>query len=163
MGKDTKKCQIIDPPNLLAVKAPLTARAVSAMIADAERAVEALRDDYADWAEQDLRVLEQAMQGIVTDTSRRGDHMRDLHRIAFDMPGLAGSFDYPLITVICASLCKIIDMEPRISAKMLQVLQAHVDAVRTVIKLQVRSDGGETGCALIQELTTATATFAAAE
>lgn len=156
-------CQIMDPPNLLAAKAPATMRGVSSIIADADRAVKALDNDYVEWAEEQLGVLEKAVQDVMANKPKRSDSLRSLHRIAFDMRGLAGNFDYPLITLICANLCKVIDMEPVVTAKWLQVLQAHVDAVRTVVKLQVHGDGGETGRALIQELATASALFTATE
>ena len=73
-----------------------------AAIKRAEAAMEALKSEFADWAQDDVRKLVAARDAFAAKpdaTTRAG-----LLRAAHDMKGQAATFNYPLIARVAGSL-----------------------------------------------------------
>jgi hypothetical protein len=71
---------------------------------------------------------------------------------AHDLKGLGATYEFPLVTRIAASLCKLID-DPgsRVNAPMFLV-DAHIDAIRAAVRDNIKTDTHPVGQALIAEL-----------
>src|SRR3546814_9188911 len=90
----------------------------------AEAAVAALRVDYLRWVEEDLAKLDAALSMAARDAAQRDAALQDVHRVAHDMRGQGGSFGYPLVTRIAASLCRFVEMRGKDAGE--EIGRAHV-------------------------------------
>jgi hypothetical protein len=78
--------------------------------------------------------------------------MESLYLRAHDLKGLGATYEFPLITRIAASLCKLIDdKEKRLGASM-QLIDAHIDAIKAAVRDDIKTDQHPVGKILITEL-----------
>ena len=75
-----------------------------------------------------------------------------LYLRAHDLKGLGATYEFPLITRLAASLCRLID-EPatRLSAPMFLV-DAHIDAIKACVRDDIKVDTHPVGKLLANEL-----------
>src|SRR3546814_501756 len=111
-------------------------------MARAEAAVAALRVDYLRWVEEDLAKLDAALSMAARDAAQRDAALQDVHRVAHDMRGQGGSFGYPLVTRIAASLCRFVEMRGKDAGEAeMVVLRHHLAALRDVIGRRAEGEG----------------------
>src|SRR5215472_566407 len=77
-------------------------------VARAEAALKSLSGQFAQWMQDELNKLEDARsdvraKGMTSETSEV------LYMRAHDLKGLGATYEFPLVTRIAASLCKLID------------------------------------------------------
>jgi hypothetical protein len=72
--------------------------------------------------------------------------------IAHELRGQGGMFGYPLITVFRKSLYEVKKPPCREDNSNLEVVKAHIDTMRAVLREQVEGDGGQVGQALFKTL-----------
>lgn len=60
--------------------------------------------------------------------------------IAHELRGEAGTFEFPMVTRIAASLCRFTTERDRLSVRQLRIARVHVDAMIRVIKDNVRGN-----------------------
>jgi hypothetical protein len=78
---------------------------------------------------------------------------RQLYRLAHDLRGLGGTFNYGLITTIGESLCSLIDHGDLPNERRLQrLIVAHVAALSAILQLDLKGDGGRQGEELLATL-----------
>jgi hypothetical protein len=78
--------------------------------------------------------------------------MEFLYLRAHDLKGLGTTYEFPLITRIGASLCKLIDdKDKRLTASM-PLIDAHIDAIKAAVRDDIKTDDHPVGRVLIQEL-----------
>ena len=61
------------------------------------------------------------------------------------MKGQGGTFGYPLITTFADSLFKFTGANARQTDNYVQIVNAHIDAIRAVVAGKIQGDGGRTG------------------
>ena len=71
---------------------------------------------------------------------------------AHDLKGLGTTYEYPLVTRIAGSLCKMLDDADRRMTAPIAILDAHIDAIRAVVRDQIKTDEHPTGRALAETL-----------
>ena len=71
---------------------------------------------------------------------------------AHDLKGLGTTYEYPLVTRLAGSLCKMLDDADRRMSAPLVILDAHIDAIRAVVRDQIKTDEHPTGRALAETL-----------
>ena len=76
----------------------------------------------------------------------------ELHRRGHDLKGLAPTYGYQLVTRICNSLCKLTSDEAVGINPPIQILRAHVEAVRAIIAGDIKGAEHPVGVALAAEL-----------
>ena len=59
------------------------------------------------------------------------------------MRGQGTSFDYPLMTRICESLCRFTDELEQVDQKALDLVRTHIEAMRAVITHKVTGEKNE--------------------
>jgi hypothetical protein len=92
-------------------------------------------------ARQEVKV-----QGLTAQT------VETLYLRAHDLKGLGATYEFPLITRIAASLCKLIDEpETRLQAPMFLV-DAHIDAIKAAVRQDMKTDAHPVGKILAEEL-----------
>jgi hypothetical protein len=144
--------QLIQVPNTLRLKVGGRFGAIDpSAIAKAEAALKSLSGNFAQWLQDEVVKLEQARQRVRTNGAT-SETMESLYLRAHDLKGLGATYEFPLITRIAASLCKLIDdKEKRMGASMV-LIDAHIDGIKAAIRDDIKTDDHPVGKILVSEL-----------
>ncbi len=152
MSKREQPIEIINPPNMLKVKVGgKLPSADKAMIDKANRAVENLKCEFADWLGEEVTKLE-AYMVEVRKTGLAGAMGEMLFTTAHDLRGLGTTYEFPIITRMAGSLSKLIDTEDKRASAPVPLIEAHVGAIRAAIVQNIRDERDPIGKALAEEL-----------
>ncbi len=144
--------QIIPQSNFLAAKIGKDGPDPETMFARAEAAVAKLQDDYAAWADQDIDNLCAVLEVAKASAAERPQNLRKVFDIVHDMRGQGGTFGYTLVTEVGNSLCRYLETLEDAGEREMEVVEAHADALRTVIRQKVKGDGGHLGREIVDGL-----------
>lgn len=144
--------RIIRPANRLHIKARFSDLSVAQMMARAHRVMDKLAKDYTQWLRVDVEALLAARQKLCADP-RDALGRADLFRIAHDIRGQAASFGYDLASEIATSLCQYLERRTRLESVDLEIIEAHIDAIRAYMGQPSKGDGGALGQEVMAELT----------
>ncbi|MDB5471220.1 MAG: Hpt protein [Caulobacter sp.] len=145
--------QVINAPNTLKLRlgGGKFGGIDAAAIAKAEAALKSLSGNFSEWMQDELNKLEAARQAIRV-SGLNAETAEGLYFRAHDLKGLGATYEFPLVTRIAASLCKLIDdPDTRVSAPMFLV-DAHIDAIRAAVRDDIKTDTHPVGKILITEL-----------
>ena len=144
--------QVIRPPNMLRMKVGGGFGGIDAnAIAKAEAALAAMSAQFGQWLQDEIVKLDAAQAAIraegFTPATAEGLYFR-----AHDLKGLGATYQYPLVTRMAGSLCKLLD-DPakRLNAPM-KLIDAHIDAIRAVVRDLIQTDDHPTGRVLSETL-----------
>lgn len=116
------------------------------MLARAEAAVADLARSYASWAGADIDKCAEILAATrAAPSSERVPMAREIHGVAHNIKGQGSSFGYPLMTRLGQSLCQLTRRKPTFSEADLDLVGAHIEAMRLVLAKEIRGDGGELG------------------
>jgi len=145
--------QFIQPPNTLRLKVGGSrfGGIDPSALAKAEAALASLSSQFDEWLNDELRKIDAARtaigaEGYTTATAET------LYLRAHDMKGLGGTYGYPLITRVAASLCKLTDEEHVRMKAPLYLIDAHLDAIKAIVRDQIKDENHPVGTALSTEL-----------
>ena len=145
----TSPVQVIQPPNPL--RAKLGAGISADAIARAEEALQAMSAQFDTWLQDEMDKLEAARAAIqaegYTASTAEGLYFR-----AHDLKGLGSTYQYPLVTRLAASLCRMLDKPEQRMAAPMALVDAHVEAIRAVVRDRIKTDEHPVGRALAEEL-----------
>ena len=144
--------QMIQAPNALKSKMGFGRFTLDAdAVARAEAALKNLSGQFAQWMDDELTKLDAARAEIrakgMTPESSEALYMR-----AHDLKGLGATYEFPLVTRIAASLCKLIDSPDTRTKAPLYLLDAHIDAIKAVVRGDIKTDEHPVGKAVAEEL-----------
>ncbi|MES2833705.1 MAG: Hpt domain-containing protein [Pseudomonadota bacterium] len=144
--------QVIRPPNMLRMKVGGGFGGIDAKaIAKAEEALAAMSSQFGQWLEDEIVKLDKAQADIRADGYTTAT-AEGLYFRAHDLKGLGATYQFPIVTRIAASLCKMMDdPDKRMRAPMVLV-DAHIDAIRAVVRGNIQTDEHPTGKALVETL-----------
>lgn len=144
--------QVIQVPNTLRLKVGGRFGAVDASaIAKAEAALKSLSGNFAAWLQDEVTKLEAARQRVKTEGATP-DTLETLYLRAHDLKGLGATYEFPLITRIAGSLCKLIDdKDKRMEAPMV-LIDAHIDGIKAAVRDGIKTDDHPVGKILVEEL-----------
>lgn len=144
--------QVIQVPNTLRLKVGGRFGAIDpSAIAKAEAALKSLSSNFSQWLQDEVVKLENARQRVKTEGVTH-ETMEPLYLRAHDLKGLGATYEFPLITRIAASLCKLIDdKDKRLDASML-LIDGHIDAIKAAVRDSIKTDDHPVGKILITEL-----------
>ncbi|MDO9337497.1 MAG: Hpt domain-containing protein [Caulobacteraceae bacterium] len=145
--------QVINAPNTLKLRlgGGKFGGIDAAAIAKAEAALKSLSGNFSEWMQDELTKLEAARQAIRV-SGLNAETAEGLYFRAHDLKGLGATYEFPLVTRIAASLCKLIDdPDTRVGAPMFLV-DAHIDAIRAAVRDDIKTDTHPVGKVLITEL-----------
>ena len=155
--------EVIQVPNTLRLKVGSRFGGLNAgAVAKAEAALKSLSSQFSQWLRDELDKLEAARAAIHAQglTKETGDK---LYTHAHDLKGLGGTYEFPIITRMAGSLCKLLESpEARLTAPM-KLVDAHIDAIRASVRDDVRDDTNTMGRILAQELERQVTAYIAAE
>ena len=131
-------------------------------LARAEAAVADLAKSYVTWASADVEKCTEHLatartaqpvanlpEGAVDD---RMIAIQALYAVAHNIKGQGSSFGFPLMTRLGDSLCRLTRAKRPFPDADLNIVQAHLDAMRLVLAQNIRGDGGALGDKLAQRL-----------
>lgn len=130
-----------------------------AALAKAEAALQEMVEDYPDWIKSLINKLAEEHRRAVDTPVERRSQFEKIRRIAFDMKGQGGTFNYPLITEFADSLYNFTGPSAGMTDNHVEIIKAHIDSMRVVGNERLEGDGGESGQALKQGLQQAIAKY----
>ena len=131
-----------------------------AAIAKAEAALKSLASNFTQWLNDEITKLENARQTVKTD-GVTVETMENLYLRAHDLKGLGTTYGYQLITRIAGSLCRLIDDKEKRATVPLELVDAHIDAIKAAVRDDIKSDEHPVGRVLVEELERRVKTMAA--
>jgi len=149
--------QVIRPPNPLRAKVGGGFGGIDAnAIARAEEALKAMSAQFGQWLNDEVSKLDKAQadirsQGYTPETAEA------LYFRAHDLKGLGTTYEYPLVTRIAGSLCRMLDDADKRMQAPLAVIDAHIDAIKAVVRDKIQSDDHPVGRDLAETLEARTA------
>jgi hypothetical protein len=147
------------PPNMLKVKVGGTLDGVDrGAILRAEKALEGLKTEFTTWIEDDVARLVAYREAF--EANPNADTRGMLYRASLDLKGQALTYEYPLVARVAVSLCKMLDQPAEFFP--VTLIDAHVDAIRVIVRDKVQTKADRTALALVTELEKQVADFAQA-
>jgi len=122
-----------------------------AAIARAEAALKSLSSNFTQWLADEITKLENARQ-TVRQQGVTPESMENLYLRAHDLKGLGTTYGYQLITRIAGSLCRLIDDKEKRAVTPLELVDAHIDAIKAAVRDDIKSDEHPVGRVLVLEL-----------
>ncbi|MCC3860795.1 hypothetical protein [Pseudemcibacter aquimaris] len=122
------------------------------VLADAEDAFQEMAEEYPDWVMGLINELFEIFRRCVDDDVNRKGYFERINAIAHDMRGQGGTFGYQLITDFAEGLYNFTQRGSGLSDSHVEIIKAHLDAMRVVIRDRVEGDGGDIGKALKEGL-----------
>ncbi len=128
---------------------PQVIRAIEARIQD-------LIGDYADWVDKHIKSMSRSLEKLrpakePSKASRKD--VANINKIANELHGQGSTFDYPLITDFGKSLFDATaNPDMKITDNTRKLIEAHINAIGTVLKNRIQGDGGEVGAQLLSEI-----------
>lgn len=122
-------------------------------IARADNTLHAMSDSMVQWLDADLERLQHARLAAEQACWSHAA-LETLARVAHDLKGMGGTYGFPLVTQIAASLCRLIETEAgkNVAQADPSLVRAHVDALRAAVRDRIKTDGHPVGRALVHAL-----------
>ena len=121
------------------------------MLAKAEAALKSLSGQFGQWLDDEIVKLEGA-RAEVQAKGQTPEAMERLYMRAHDLKGLGGTYEFPIITRIAGSLCKLMDDETKRSSSPMYLVDAHINAIKAAVRDNIRDDSNAVGRALAEAL-----------
>tara|TARA_R110002096_G_scaffold435927_1_gene664277 strand:+ start:47334 stop:47846 length:513 start_codon:yes stop_codon:yes gene_type:complete len=115
------------------------------LLSEAEEALNEMAEDYPDWVMSVIDELFEVHRRCVDDEVSRKGYFERINSIAHDMKGQGGTFGYQLITDFAEGLYNFTSSGAGLSDNHVEIIKAHIDAMRVVIRERIEGDGGDIG------------------
>ena len=147
--------EVLNPPNKLKELVGGEARIDEDLLTKAEEAAQEVIDtiDLSETTKPQILELQAAVDAI-TEGETQADHEKRIFAIMHDLRGEGANFDYPLVARIAASMNHYLgSAEPGSRARNdIDVIRAHVDALRGVLANKLKGETGEIGAKIVSGL-----------
>lgn len=120
-----------------------------AVLERAEKVIENIQSTYTDWADEELAALDAVVERLSSENSDQDSDIKALYTLSLDMKGSGGSFGYVMMSEVAASLNDFLQQKKALTKLDIEVVAAHVSALRAIYAEAIRDDGGDTGRALL--------------
>jgi len=122
-----------------------------AAIAKAEAALKSLASNFSQWLSDEIAKLDAARQQVRAQ-GMSAETMESLYLRAHDLKGLGTTYGYQFITRIAGSLCRLIDDKDKRMTAPMELVDAHIDAIKAAVRDDIKSDDHPVGSVLAEEL-----------
>lgn len=148
----SNSAQVIRPPNTLRDKVGGGFGGIDAQaIERAEAALKAMSAQFGQWLQDEIAKLEKA-QADLKAHGYTAETTEALYFRAHDLKGLGATYQYPLVSRLAGSLCRLIDDPAKRLSAPQPLVEAHIDAIRAVVRDEIQTDDHPTGKALAEAL-----------
>lgn len=142
---------VIRPPNALRMKVGGGFGINADAVARAEEALKAMAAQFDQWLKDEIVKID-AAQAQIRERGYTPETAEALYLRAHDLKGLGTTYEYPIVTRIAGSLCKLLDDAGQRMAAPLALVDAHVDAIRAVVRDEIKTDDHPVGRTLVETL-----------
>ncbi len=120
-------------------------------IARAEAALKSLSSQFGQWLNDELSKLEAARAAVhATGVSR--STIDQIYTHAHDLKGLGSTYEFPIVTQIAGSLCRLLgEGETRLNTP-LELIDAHIDAIGASVRGDIKTADTPEGRAMVDAL-----------
>jgi hypothetical protein len=122
-----------------------------AAIARAEAALKSLSGNFGAWLGDEINKLKAARERIeiegFSETTCEGVYLR-----AHDLKGLGATYEFPLVTRLAGSLCRLIGIPQARATASLDLIDAHIEAIETAVAARIQTDEHPAGAAMAEDL-----------
>ncbi len=156
---------VIVPPHKLkkaVTHAHGTAQIDMSAVARAEAALEELKDEFGEWMNEECRRLDSARRIILSKGLGRST-VDTLFMPAHDIKGGAATLGFPLAERLATSLCRLLKHSPEPARIPLALVEHHVDAIRALVREEVKDARNPYGLELSERLSILVETFLESE
>ena len=123
----------------------------AAAIARAEAALKAMSAQFGQWMQDELDKLD-AARAAVAAQGYDAQTAEGLYFRAHDLKGLGSTYQFPLVTRIAGSMCKLLDDPAGRMQAPLALVDAHIDAIKAVVRDNIQTEDDANGVALAATL-----------
>ncbi|MBX9847104.1 MAG: Hpt domain-containing protein [Xanthobacteraceae bacterium] len=128
----------------------------------AERALERLSADFANWMQSECGRLDAARRAVKNE-QLSPETSQALFLAAHDIKGAGKTFGFPEVARAADSLCRLLEHTPDLKKIPMSIVDQHVDAIRAIVREHARADIGAIAGALTAKLRTVTDEFLVVE
>ena len=147
--------EVLTPPNKLKELVGGVTRINDDLLAKAEEAAQKVIDtvDLSQTTKPLIAELQAAVDEI-TGGADQADHEKRIFSIMHDLRGEGANFGYPLVARIATSMNHYLDSAPAggRARNDIDVIRAHVDALRGVLATKLKGETGEIGAKIVSGL-----------
>lgn len=122
------------------------------ILEEAEENLQKASLDFTEWALNYLGQLSNICAEALLKPGRRQKQFQEINLLALELRGQGGTFGYPLITIFGKMLFDCTGEGCREDDNAVEIVKAHIDAMRAVIRDKVAGDGGDIGRQLLKSL-----------
>jgi hypothetical protein len=143
--------EVFMPPNLLKAKVGGSGGIFDASaLKRAGGAIEELKEEFGAWLIEDVNRLGAAREAYASSQSDKA--RAALYRAAHDLKGQGKTFDFPLVARVASSLSKLAEESDAGSRLPPNLVDAHVDAIKIIVRDGIKDPANKTASALADEL-----------
>jgi hypothetical protein len=143
---------MIHVPNTLQLKVGGRFGGIDASaVAKAEAALKGLAGQFGQWLQDEIDKLE-AARAVISAKGMTAETAEVLYVHAHDLKGLGGTYEFPLVTRLAGSLCKMMDEQSARASAPMFLVDAHISAIKAAVRDNIRSTDHPIGKALTAEL-----------
>jgi hypothetical protein len=152
---------LIQPPN--AFRGRLGGRLPTidpSAIAKAEAALKGLAAQFGEWLRDEVAKLDAAHSVLKAEGPTQAA-MDGVYARGHDLKGLGTTYEFPLVTRIAGSLCKLLGEGDARTRAPVALVSAHIDAIRACVRDNIRTSENPVGGALAEQLEQSVKTYLA--
>jgi chemotaxis protein histidine kinase CheA len=128
----------------------------------AEEALATLKGEFNGWMQAECDLLESA-RAALHQGGPEPTTLSMLFRASHDIKGDAATLGYPIAGRLAGSLCRLLDHAPDRSKIPVVLVDRYVEAIRAIVREQVRDAGEPTASEITEQLAILVEKFLAAE
>jgi len=155
--KPAAKAEFVKVPHTIRSKVSGGGPLSDEMLEKAENVIEEHGVDYVARAQAQIENLVQTVRTAREKVESRPELFEEIFQKSHDIRGTGSTFGYDLVTEIGTSLCNFVEGLEQHDDDAMEVVSAHVDALRAVIANGVKGDGGTIGRDIAEGLAQAVA------
>jgi len=160
---NVKPSPSITPPNLLKARlGPKGSLFNADALAKAEAALKELSSNFAQWMTDEIAKLD-AARAKISELGYNQETADQLYVHVHDLKGLGATYEFPLITRVAASLCALMGERDKRPSLPLPLIDAHIDAIRAIVRDDIRDPSHPVGNRLASALEASVADYAPTE
>lgn len=111
-----------------------------------------MEGDFPEVAARSLGEMKDYFESAKANPCDAKKEVRAILTLAMDLKGEAGSYGYQMLTEIGELLRRYTQNLESLSARDLQVIPAHIQAMEVVLRDQIKGDGGKVGRQIVLNL-----------
>lgn len=146
-----KPAQVFQVPNTLKAKLGGRFTIDPNAVARAEAALKELSDQFGDWMQDELDKLDAARAEIAA-SGLTDETANTLYTRAHDLKGLGGTYGFPLVSRLGASMCRMLEDKSKRTSAPVFLVDAHISAIKAAVRDEIRDADHPVGKTLVAEL-----------